>query len=152
MSDMPTLSETSSEEEDLHPLKVAGEVAKSVSRVTSGSLQLAVIPGLQELDGRDVEILVPLLSGEFTGEFGPGGKEATVSATLMFDNVAFLLFRLMSDFEEAMEQLRRLSGDLAPSPERLALTSEWIEKAAHSAQRMQRTLGTMAAAESGPSD
>ena len=131
---------TSAEEEDLHPLKVAGEVARNVSRISSGSLQLAVIPGLQEIDGEDVEILVPILSGEFDGEFGADGQKATVGTTLMFDNVAFLLMRIMSDFEESMEQLKRLSGDLSPSPERITLASEWIEGAALSAQRIQGLL------------
>lgn len=128
------------EEEDLHPLKVAGEVARSVSRISSGSLQLAVMPGLQEIDEEDVEILVPILSCEFDGEFGPESEKATVGTTLMFDNVAFLAMRMLSDFESSMEQLRRLSGELSPSPERIALASEWIAQAGLSAKRIQGLL------------
>ncbi|WP_067738277.1 hypothetical protein [Novosphingobium naphthalenivorans] len=132
--------EISDEDESRHALKVGGEVARRISRIFSGSLHLAVLPGLQEVDDEDVEILVPILSCELEGKLGVEDQEVTVGATLMFDNVAFLLMRLMSDFEEAMEQLKRLSGDLAPAPERLDLTSQWIEMAGDASQRIQALL------------
>lgn len=132
------------EDEDGHPIKVAGEVAQNVSRISSGSLHLAVIPGRQEIKDVEVEILVPVLSCEFDGQFGPEGHPSKVATTLMFDNVAFLLMRLIVDFEESMEQLKHLSGELAPPAERLALASEWIETASASTQRIQTLLQDIA--------
>lgn len=127
------------------PLEVEliGELGQLASVVQSADISTAFVTGRSK-DGPTM--LVPLMTCQLNGRFGRESEATAPSATLAYDNVAFLLMQFSEEYLQALDVLELMApGGLGSALPRLGHAAEWLQEGSAAMQRAAHKLNALAA-------